>query len=248
MGLEKDTRKVQVIFAAALLCPALALAQQPDLDSVERLVADATNKFRHEEGVETVKPNPALAKAAQDFANYMANTDRYGHNADGRNPTDRASSHGYDYCLVSENIAYQFSSAGFRTAELVRGFVEGWKHSPDHRKNMLEPAATDMAVAVARSGKSGRYYAVQMFGRPKSERIEFRITNAAPQAVKYQVASRAYSLRPKEARIHWLCGPEDLTLQSAGGTTLHDEKLRPVSGDRLVVASDAKGVSIRRQR
>ena len=233
-----------MIFAAALLGPALALAQQPDLASVEKLVVDATNKFRREEGLETVRPSPALAKAARDFADFMAHNDRYGHNADGRDPTDRASSHGYDYCLVSENIAYQFSTAGFRTPALVDGFVEGWKHSPAHRKNMLEPAATDMAVAVARSDRSGRYYAVQMFGRPKSERIEFRITNAAPQPVKYQIASKAYSLRPREGRVHWLCGPEDLTLQSASGA---GETLRPNSGDRLVVAGDARRVSIRRQ-
>jgi uncharacterized protein YkwD len=117
-----------------------------------------------------VTANPVLARTVRDFVDFMARTDRYGHEADGKQPADRARGHGYDYCLVSENIAYQYNSAGFRTAALARDFVEGWKHSPQHRKNMLEPAATQTAVAVARSEKSGRYYAVQMFGRPKSER------------------------------------------------------------------------------
>ncbi len=35
------------------------------------------------------------------------------------------------------------------------------------RKNMLAPEVTETGVAVARSGKTGRYYAVQMFGRPR---------------------------------------------------------------------------------
>jgi uncharacterized protein YkwD len=236
------------LFLAALACPAVAPAQRADLAGTERLVLEATSEFRREEGVGAVRPNAALAKAAQDFADYMARTDRYGHEADGRSPADRARSHGYDYCLVSENIASLYSSKGFRTAELARDYVEGWKHSPEHRKNMLEAAATDIAVAVAHSNRSGRYYAVQMFGRPKSERIEFRITNATPQSVRYRVASQAYSLRPRETRIHWQCGPEDLTLQSAGGANLPNATLRPNRGDRLVVASDARGVSLRREQ
>ena len=78
------------LFVAALACPAMALAQRADLAGTERLVLEATNEFRREEGVGAVRPNAALAKAAQDFADYMARTDRYGHEADGRSPADRA--------------------------------------------------------------------------------------------------------------------------------------------------------------
>jgi uncharacterized protein YkwD len=230
-----------LVLAGALSCPAFAHAQRPDLASVERRIVEATNEFRREGGAEAVRPNPALAKAARDFADYMARTDRYGHNADGRDPSDRARSHGYDYCLVAENIAYLRSSTGFRAAELIGGYVEGWKNSPEHRKNMLEAAATDIAVAVARSDRTGSYYAVQMFGRRKSEHIEFRITNTAPQAVRYRVAKQEYSLRPRETRIHWVCAPEDLTLHAGGA-------VRPNRGDKLVIVSDASRVSIRRER
>ncbi len=233
---------------AACAWPALALAQRVDLSSAEKLVVDTTNAFRREAGLAAVKPDSALGQAARDFAEFMAHTDRYGHTADGRNPGDRASGKGYDHCLVAENIAYQYNSGGFRTAELAHSFVEGWKHSPDHRKNMLEPAATDTAVAVARGERSGRYYAVQMFGRPKSERIEFRITNAAPEAVRYDIAQREYSLRPRETRIHWLCGPEDLTLHPGAGANAHDARVRPSRGDKLVVVGEASRVSIRRER
>src|SRR5207253_2501467 len=122
-------------------------------------------------------PNRALADTARDFAEFMARTDRYGHEADGQQPSQRATAHGYGYCMVAENIAFQYSSAGFRSGELARRFVEGWKQSPGHRHNMLEPDATETGVAVAQSPKSGRYYAVQMFGRPQALRVAFRIAN-----------------------------------------------------------------------
>ena len=248
MSFRSRTPQDILVLVAALACPGLAAAQRADLADTERIILEATNEFRRQEGVGSVKPSAALAQAAREFANYMAQTDRYGHSADGRNPTDRATSQGYDFCLVSENIAYLYNSAGFRTAELARNLVEGWEHSPQHRKNMLEPAATDTAIAVARSGKSGRYYGVQMFGRPKSERVEFRIANEAPQAVKYTIGKQSYSLRPREVRTHWLCGPEDLTLQSAGGAAMHEASVRPESGDRLVVVDDRRGVAVRRER
>lgn len=36
----------------------------------------------------------------------MAKTGKYGHAADGRKPAERAAAHGYEYCIVRENIAY----------------------------------------------------------------------------------------------------------------------------------------------
>jgi uncharacterized protein YkwD len=151
-----------------LVAAGSAFAQRVDIPQAERLVVEQTNRFRHEQGLAPVKPDRGLEKAAHEFADYMARTGRYGHEADGRKPGDRARAAGYDYCLVAENIAYVYNSRGFRLPELVSEFVEGWKNSPQHRHNMLEPSADDTAVAVARSERSGRYYAVQMFGRAKS--------------------------------------------------------------------------------
>jgi uncharacterized protein YkwD len=91
----------------------------------------------------------------------------------GAEPGDRATRHGYEWCQVSENISYQYTSATFATAELADRNVEGWKRSPGHRKNMVDRDDVHMAVAVARSRDTGRYYAVQMFGRPKDgDRVE----------------------------------------------------------------------------
>ena len=144
-----------------------AVSPIPDAAQVASLVVDGTNRFRHDNGLAPVAPERRLAHAAREFAAYMAQTDRLDHAADGRQPWGRARAQGYDYCLVAENIAYQYDSRGFATAQLARELVSGWERSAGHRRNMLERDAVDTAVAVARSATTGRYYAVQMFGRPR---------------------------------------------------------------------------------
>lgn len=173
----------------------------------------------------------------------MARTERYCHQADGKEPADRAARHGYDYCLVAENISYQYSSADFHTADLAQRYVEGWKSSPGHRKNMLSRDATDTAVAVARSEKSGRYYAVQMFGRLKSASIEFRIVNSAREPVRYRVAERSFTLPPGAGMVHQLCAPEEVTLEAARGNRAG--KVTPRNGEKLLVVREPGGFAIR---
>jgi uncharacterized protein YkwD len=163
--------------AAGLLTAALAACAQPlpqaatavpataAAVSVEQLIIDRANRFRAEHGLPPVKPAPALTAAAEEFAQFMARNDKYGHEADGRTPVLRAEAHGYRYCLLAENIAYQYSSEGFRLDELARRFSTAWEESPAHRHNLLEPLAADTGVAVELSPSSGTYYAVQMFGR-----------------------------------------------------------------------------------
>src|SRR5689334_15910645 len=170
-------RRLAVLLLACSLTPPAARAQvgpdpkNPDLDRAARQVIDQTNQFRRAEKRGDVTINAKLMATARYFADFMARTDKYGHEADGSDPAGRAKKHGYDYCLIAENIAYVFSSEGFTTEELAKQFVEGWKNSPPHRKNMLDPDVTETGVAIARSTTSGKYYAVQMFGRPKSMTI-----------------------------------------------------------------------------
>jgi len=43
--------------------------------------------------------------------------------------------------------------------------MEDWKRSSGHRRNMLTPDIVEIGVGAAQ-GKSGRWYFVQVFGRP----------------------------------------------------------------------------------
>jgi len=153
------------VLLSLLLCGA---AQAADVVAVERAIVEGTNRFRHEERLGSVRPDSQLDRTAHEFAEYLARTDRFDHEADGRTPAMRARAHGYDYCLVAENIAYQFDSRGFTTSALAHELVEGWKDSPGHRRNMLDARAVDTGVAVVQSRRSGRFYAVQMFGRRRA--------------------------------------------------------------------------------
>jgi uncharacterized protein YkwD len=190
--------------------------QQPALDEVVRQVIEHSNAFRHAQGLPPTQPEAALSTSAADFADFMARTDRYGHVADDRQPAERALAQGYEYCMVSENIAYQFSSLGFGTAELARGFVQGWIDSPAHRRNLLSPEATDTGVAVARSERSGRYYAVQMFGRPAAMRIRFSVSNQSASPLQYVLDDQRFDLARGATRWHERCEPPTLSVALPG--------------------------------
>src|SRR5262249_23469979 len=138
---------------------------------------------------------------------------RYGHTADGSRPADRAKAHGYDYCILAENIAYQYSSAGFTADELAREFFHVWEQSPEHRKNMLDADVTDTGIGVAHSPDTGYFYAVQPFARPRSKSLHFQIANRTATTVEYQVGDRTYSLPPRYTRTHEQCRPAPVKFQ-----------------------------------
>ncbi|MGH7199759.1 MAG: CAP domain-containing protein [Planctomycetaceae bacterium] len=217
----------------------------PDLDRVEQLIIEQTNEFRVEHDRQKVKPNEQLNAAAEDFAGYMARTNRYGHTADGNRPSERAKTHGYEYCLVSENIAYQFSTAGFETEELATRFVEGWIDSEGHRKNMLEPAVVDIGVAVAKTEGEQKYFAVQMFGRPQSMHRQFQVLNQSGTAVTYRIGDKEFLLPPLVSRTHFRCTQVKLTFTEAGtgdeAAKLEGQIIQPETGTRYVIESVTDG-------
>jgi hypothetical protein len=184
----------------------------PDLATAGDAIVRRANAFRQTQGLAPVAPSAALSAAAAGFAAFMARTDRYGHEADGHEPAQRAEAQGYRWCLVAENIAYVMSSAGFGTAELAERFVQGWIDSPGHRRNLLEPDATETGVGVAHSASSDRYYAVQMFGRPASLRLRFQISNRSGTAIAYEVGDQRYTLAPQATRRHEQCSTATLRI------------------------------------
>jgi uncharacterized protein YkwD len=226
----------------------VALRGHPNLLAVAGAILAATNQFRSKHGRGELKVDTKLVQAARDFAAYMAKTGNYGHTADGRNPAERVKQHGYRFCGVAENIAYAYSSADFSRQALADEFMQGWIHSPPHRKNLLEPAVTDIGIAVARSAKTGYYYAVQDFGRPLAAAVRFTIVNRSTEPLTYRVNGMKYSLRARAVRTHEECrGPQlELLLPSRDrGSRPKEKTFRPTSGERFVVSEDGKRVSVR---
>jgi uncharacterized protein YkwD len=226
-------RRNHLLAVAAVLIAPTARGADVDFEQVAKQIVDRTNQFRREQQRPPLTVNVTLTATAREFADWMAATDLYGHEADGRHPWDRAKAHGYAYCEVAENIAYVWRSKPFTADELVTEFIQGWEKSPGHRRNMLDPDLTELGVAVARSPDTGLYYAVQDFGRPRSLMIEFRVTNRAGAAVKYKVGDKTYDLQPRVVMTHELCRPAEVTLLAADGTAA--ATVRPATGDRFAV-------------
>ena len=241
-----DHDDVEVIHAPAFKA---ANEKKPDLVAVTKFVVDKTNDFRAKEGRSRVTPNTKLTEEAGGFAAYMAQTGRFGHTADGSRPAERAAKQGYEYCIVAENIAYEFNSAGFTTDELGEKFVRGWENSPGHRKNMLDPDVTETGVAIARSEKTGYYFAVQVFGRPKSLALQFKVVNDSDATVKYRVGDKAFSLPPRYTRTHEQCRPTKVTFELSIGekATKEEQALEAVNGSRFVLTQDGDNLRVKKE-
>jgi len=146
------------------------------IKEVENAIVQQTNELRQQESLPKLTPTDELTKAAADFAKFMAETGKYGHQADGRRPSARAKEAGYEICLVRENIANRNNTGEVTADSLINVFMNGWFDSPPHRENMLAPSITQTGVAVATTDNK-TYFAVQLFGRPKSAAIKLKVTN-----------------------------------------------------------------------
>jgi uncharacterized protein YkwD len=213
-----------------------------DLGEVAQLIVRQTNALRTTHGAPPTAVSASLSRTAGYFADYMARTDQHGHDADGATPSARAKQHGYNFCMVSENIAMQYSSAGFATEELTQRLVAGWESSPGHRKNMLDPHAMETGTAVARSARTGRYYAVQMFGRPQSAAYAFQITNDSGARVQYRFGEREFDLPARTTRTHEQCRPLQLVMHGVADGA--ESTVQPTNGERFAVVRDSRGLRL----
>jgi uncharacterized protein YkwD len=224
-----------VALAAAAATPSPSRSPLDTGAAVDRILGEV-NTFRQQQGRAALAANPQLTAAAQDFAAYIARTHRFSHEADGREPPDRAQAHGYAYCIVDENIGYEQRNPDFNANELASRLVQGWEASPPHRRNMLDPDVRDTGIGLAQDASTGRWYGVQMFGAPQSARATFEVVNEAGSAVRYRLGDRQFDLAPRATRTHQECRPASLALD--GG---NPPAVQPRNGGRYRVVRDQSG-------
>lgn len=100
--------------------------------------------------------NDALAQAARDHSQDMADNDYFDHaGLDGSSFGDRAAAAGYDAFPYGENIA-----AGNTDPEAT---FEQWRNSDGHCRNMTTTNANEIGVGFASGGSYGAYW-TQVFG------------------------------------------------------------------------------------
>lgn len=112
------------------------------------------NRNRGDQGVPPLKINNKLSAAAQAYAEFLANSGKFGHTIKGT-PGSRAKAQGYHYHAIGENIA-----AGQPSPKVV---VNGWMHSKGHRENILRKAFKEVGFGVAKT-RGGRLLWVTDFG------------------------------------------------------------------------------------
>ncbi len=189
----------------------------PEIPQVEAAIIEMTNSYRAEQKLAAVSPSPALTAAARAYAAYLARTNSFAHDADGRQLSERVAETGYQFCEVSENLARSVDSRGFAARDLARTTVEGWINSPGHRRNIEAKGATEIGVAVARvPDKDPKYVAVQLFARPQALAFDVQIANTTKGILVYSLGGKRHDVEPHMAMTHKVCEPTSVSFEQVG--------------------------------
>jgi uncharacterized protein YkwD len=142
------------LFAFVLLAsaaPSVSAQEVPlDAGAVKAAVLAETNAYRASKNIPQLQQKAALEAAATAYAVYLAEHEKMGHTADGRNPPRRVSAQGYKWCFISENVWSSFRHSETMLAEeLARKAMDGWKKSPGHNANLLQKRAHDIGIGAA---------------------------------------------------------------------------------------------------
>jgi len=164
-GFFQHAAQTWIVVAAPFSPP--GAAQADDVQSrVLALVNEARAKPRRcgTESFAATRPvhfSARLQTVAAAHATDMARHNYFDHaGRDGSHVEERASSGGYRWRAIGENIA-----AGHTQAEAA---MQDWLDSPEHCANVMSPAYTEMAAAFAvNNSSSAGIYWVQVFGSTK---------------------------------------------------------------------------------
>lgn len=148
-------------------------------DKVVAEMVDAVNAERSKRKLPPLKLNSTLSQIAEFYAcrlvdgGFFSHVDPY----DGSTLDVRATNFGYPFQKVGENLA-----VGQRS---VASVMADWMMSASHKANIIDPAYTEIGLAVKIGADSGPYW-VQEFGRPVSEDADYDLggPETAPKAEK----------------------------------------------------------------
>lgn len=156
------------MIAAAQLVGAVPTAAQQFAvpQNARTLIFDATNAYRAEHGLPALRLSPGASKVAQDYAKFLASTDKVGHRADGRSARDRLMAGGMEVCKVWENWHKSWDDDGKRmpVEEAMGKAMFFWKNSPGHERT-LRARAYEIGIGVVgwKHGNRWMYTEVQLF-------------------------------------------------------------------------------------
>lgn len=187
------------VLAATLLpaMAALAASPPPAKGSVaEQYLFSAANAERAQRGLQPLRWDETLHRAARDHAGEMAARESISHQYPGEQDlAGRGHAAGAKFTVIAENVAEAWSAPEIHDA---------WMHSPDHRANLLDPRVNSVGISVMRRGQ--QLYAVEDFDR-------------AIESLSFEQQENAIAeLLQAEARLYMLPNAEDARRTCAMGS------------------------------
>ncbi len=128
----------RVLLRHLLLAAALFTALPAWADEARALLV-AVNATRAKAGLDTLRENPQLRRAAADLADDLPRCGRFSHQGcDGSDLRERLARAGYPLAFAAENLAHGPASAADTLA--------AWLESPGHRENLLRPELREAGI------------------------------------------------------------------------------------------------------
>ncbi len=152
-----------IIVEMAVLVQTLIVFKKTDLLGavLPAVLTSLTNQDRALNGVNPLKENDLLDKAATMKARDMATRGYFSHTTpDGKTPWYWLEQAGYKYSYAGENLAVNFFES--------KDVAEAWMNSPTHRANIVKKEFTEVGIGVASGMYEGKntVFVVQFFGTP----------------------------------------------------------------------------------
>jgi uncharacterized protein YkwD len=148
--------RVAVLITLLILCSVSDSAEQKTSDA-ERQLLKSINQERKAHGLPSLKLDDALANAARQHAQRMAEQGTVSHQLPGE-PTlpSRARSAGAHFTWLAENV-----DEGPNPTAIHQSFMK----SPQHRANILDSDMDSAGIGVAE--RNGQMFAVEDFSKAK---------------------------------------------------------------------------------
>jgi hypothetical protein len=112
---------------------------------------------------------------------------------------------------------------------------------------MLDPDVTETGVAIARSETTGYYFAVQVFGRPKSLALHFKVVNDSGDTATYRIGEKTFTLPPRHTRTHEQCRPAEVIFVLPEGDKKEKQMLKAENGKRFIVTRDGERFWVKKE-
>ena len=148
-----------VLIAMVVMLPERVFGEPaPELAPLEAALHERVNRFRGEQRLIQLERRDDLDAVARAHSRDMIERGYFAHETpEGRNPVDRIHGAGIDgFTLAAEN-AGQTSER-----DVVRAILEGWKHSPDHLRNLRARPFNQTGIGMARA-PDGRIFVTQLY-------------------------------------------------------------------------------------